>query len=266
MALYGPQLVTNGSFTTDSDWTESPPNWEIVSNTMVWSEDPVTASFSQTISVVQGRSYYVEYESVFIGGPPTTEDLVLSLGGTEQTVSKAIGSHAYTVVAGSGSDISFAITGVSFGSVLSIDNVSVKEISTASTVEAALYDALRLNSDVSGAVSERIYPQIIPQDTDLPAIRYNLIATPYVHHFDGLSDLIPSRFQVSAYSTSYTTAAQLAEYIIDTIDSVTQTIGSIEIAHFMCIDNNDFLDELVGVDQRRIYGRDLDFRIMYRRD
>lgn len=138
-------------------------------------------------------------------------------------------------------------------------------MSEAETIEACIFDLLRFDSTVYGIAANRIYPETIPQGSDRPAVKYNLISAPRDHNFDAMTNLVPARFQITVQATTYTQAAALSNAVIDCLDSKQTTCGNIEIASILCIDENDFTDVSPGTDQLKVYGRDIDFRITYRR-
>ena len=117
---YGPELVTNGDFATDSDWTKG-TGWTISGGKANCDGTQVgNTNIYQSISLVVGKSYKVTYElsNVTFG---SAKIVFGDTGGTLRS-SSGIFTEYYTFVSGS----NFYIQGNStFNG--SIDNVSVKE-------------------------------------------------------------------------------------------------------------------------------------------
>ena len=128
----GTELVTNGDFATDSDWTISGADAASgISGGQAYVESAGSnAHIKQTLSLVQGSVYTISFNLV----SETSNGLAyLQLtGGTTQDIAVAtdlttIGINYFTFVAGNSSTLKFMTYGVD-GHAFTIDNVSVKEI------------------------------------------------------------------------------------------------------------------------------------------
>ena len=89
----------------------------------------------------------------------------------------------------------------------------------------ALLDA---NSDVSAAVSNRIYPITAPQGAALPFIVYDVISTNTIHSKDALEHTM-ARIEVVAYSNSYSEAVTIGRYMQDALNRQSYNSGGIVI-------------------------------------
>ena len=132
------------------------------------------------------------------------------------------------------------------------------------TIEKALWYLLTDHFGVSGFASTRVYPEIIPQNTTFPAVVYNLIAAPRSHHLTGMTDLVPARFQITAYADTYAEMRGISDEIRRALDSIQTTIGTVEIASSLMVDEVDLTERKPGTDKLTKRGRALDFRITYR--
>lgn len=94
------------------------------------------------------------------------------------------------------------------------------------TIEQGLYTHLAADGGVSALVSTRIYPQVIPQDVDLPAIAYQKISAPRDHTHDGPSGLVRARMQITCAGASYAVAKTLSEAVRAALDGFSGTMGS----------------------------------------
>ncbi len=110
----GLDLITNGVFSADSDWTKN--SWTIGSGTA--NATTVSDDLEQTIVIVEGRSYELVFDLTRSAGSVTAK-----IGGTSGTSRSTANTFTETIVAGSGSLIEF--TGVGFTGTL--DNVVLKE-------------------------------------------------------------------------------------------------------------------------------------------
>ena len=79
-------------------------------------------------------------------------------------------------------------------------------------VEQVLRKVLVDDSDVSGVVSTRVFPNYVPQGESLPAIVYNLDDTKPIAHLSGRSGVVAD-FEVLCLADGYGTAKDLAEKV-----------------------------------------------------
>jgi hypothetical protein len=84
----------------------------------------------------------------------------------------------------------------------------------ASTVQA-IRDELVANAAVIALVSDRIFPQVIPQGTSMPAVVITLISEIPITSFTGLQEtnLKQARVQIDSYATTYLQAHEIATAI-----------------------------------------------------
>ncbi len=123
----GDELVTNGSFDTDSDWNLG-TGWTIDDGKAVATNSPNSERLQQNNVLVVGKTYKVTYEITEIsqGG------FRGYVGGTNLTTRSTVGIYTETLVAPLNDVLYIRTIGTTTGS---IDNVSVKEV-RATTVEA----------------------------------------------------------------------------------------------------------------------------------
>ncbi|RKY09845.1 MAG: hypothetical protein DRP56_02080 [Planctomycetota bacterium] len=117
---YGPELVTNGGFDTDTAWTKG-GDWAWLNGTMrLYSSEQ--GVLSQSLPVVAGTAYEISYDNVLNFSPDT---IVGYLGGQSFAVSLA--ANAVAVVCGS-SDSLIRFEVASATGVIILDDVSVRKI------------------------------------------------------------------------------------------------------------------------------------------
>jgi len=76
-----------------------------------------------------------------------------------------------------------------------------------------IYEELTRNPAVAALVSTRIYPGMIPQDADLPAIAYQQISNPPTYSHSGNSGLWNARVQLICVAANYLAAHALSETV-----------------------------------------------------
>ena len=117
------ELVTNGNFATDSDWTKE-TGWSIVGGNLIATSVSGTAAYQVGSGLVSGKKYQVQFEITEY----TTGAIGLraGTGATLQTFN-SIGVHYADMVASGALQIRFDVSGTT---TLKVDNVSVKEVIT----------------------------------------------------------------------------------------------------------------------------------------
>ncbi len=74
------------------------------------------------------------------------------------------------------------------------------------TIEEAVYSRLTDDGAVAAQVGTRVYPLVIPQDVDLPAIAYQVISSEAKWSHSGPSGLTQTRVQLTIVADDYATA------------------------------------------------------------
>lgn len=123
----GPELVVNGGFDTDTDWTDVPESssWLIETGRLIFlAVSPGSFTKEQTISITPGKSYQVSVDTVHWSNGNI---ISVFLGGTEIVLSAV--SYSGIVEAGAtDSKIRFVGTAIAPESLDKFDNVSVREV------------------------------------------------------------------------------------------------------------------------------------------
>ena len=119
----GSELVTNGDFATDSDWTKG-TGWTIANGIATYDGTAGTSAITQADVIEVGKTYKVTIEVISNEG---TGANTIFLGGTVLNGSHlSVGTHTF-YGATSNTNVKLNIYGRS-GEVFQIDNVSVKEV------------------------------------------------------------------------------------------------------------------------------------------
>ena len=78
------------------------------------------------------------------------------------------------------------------------------------TLEENLITELEAAAPVTALVGTRIFPVILPQNTTLPAITYQVVTTVLMPTLDGESGLENALFQIDCWAAGYAAAKDLA--------------------------------------------------------
>jgi len=118
-----PELVTNGGFDTDTDWTKqgTTPGWSIAGG-VASADNDTNADLVQDIGAIPGNTYRVTYTILnYVKG-----NVAAVVGGTGGGQTPANGTYVKDIIAGSANS-NFLIRGGSDHQ-FDVDNVSVKEV------------------------------------------------------------------------------------------------------------------------------------------
>lgn len=147
----GPELVTNGTFDTNTDWSFQnaiAPGWAISGGVLRFDKDALhlgsTGDFTyQSILVETGKTYTISYtlnviDAVFGTG------VTISIGNVSATPRLTSGNYSEALVMDDGDPVLLILMGNIGQGSLTIDNVSVKEgtADTESTIMSEIDDSL----------------------------------------------------------------------------------------------------------------------------
>ena len=97
-------------------------------------------------------------------------------------------------------------------------------------LEEAIYSILSNDATVSGLVSARIYPMLVPQEQSLPAIAYQEISAPdrfYAH--DGPVGIARKRIQITAVAERYASLKDTLAAIRGALSGYSDTVATVKI-------------------------------------
>jgi len=123
----GPELVTNGDFATDSNWTKG-TGWSIANGKASRTAQSGSTACDQSISLIAGKKYKIVYTLTISAGSFNVRfSGTTNVNGLSRTTS---GTYVDYLVAATGNN-TFRLVGANGSFVGSIDNVSVKEVTDA---------------------------------------------------------------------------------------------------------------------------------------
>ena len=130
----GAEEVTNGDFATDSDWDKT-GTWSIESNYATSNANGITQYLGQDVGIVNGRTYKITYTVL---SNSLNNDRLLMSGTSSFTsiqIPSSIGQNTVYLTASqtpsSGYDVRFANSATNTSGIITLDNVSVKEYTSA---------------------------------------------------------------------------------------------------------------------------------------
>ena len=129
---YGKDLVTNGDFTSDSDWSKD-VGWTIDESNQVavCAAGAVNAVISQSVPITAGKTYRVSYN---ISTASTGASITPSLGGVNLITRTNSGTYTEEITAINTNDLAFLGNTAASGAVW-LDNVTVQELGTTDSLE-----------------------------------------------------------------------------------------------------------------------------------
>jgi hypothetical protein len=128
---YGDELITNGTFDTDSDWSDPQNNWTISDGVASMATTPsYTPFFQYGLGTEQGKRYVLTFDVIALDGNLKVDTCFPDGGGIGNDtyyVVSTTGRHTWYFTGATGSD-GIGMSRHTVASSCTIDNVSVKEI------------------------------------------------------------------------------------------------------------------------------------------
>ncbi|NNF65985.1 MAG: DUF3168 domain-containing protein [Gammaproteobacteria bacterium] len=127
------------------------------------------------------------------------------------------------------------------------------------SAETGIYTHLSTDGNIIALVGTRIYPEWMPQESDMPAIVFSLTSAPREPNFDGPSAYVDRRYQLDCYASTYSAAKSLADAVRVSLDGVTGTLGGENVQLVSLEDERDLSDIEGDTAYRRV---SMDFLIV----
>ena len=86
------------------------------------------------------------------------------------------------------------------------------------------------NAGVSALVSDRVGPAPLPQDSEQPAVTYQIISRTAQYTHRGPAGLTRPRIQVDCWSTTYSESQQLAEQVRLALSGFRGQMGDVSVS------------------------------------
>lgn len=134
---------------------------------------------------------------------------------------------------------------------------------TADTIEEAIKTKLS-DATITAVVDLRVYPDILPQDTTLPAITYQQIGGFRGQVMDGVDGMVNARYQINCWDDTYEGARYLANVVNAVLNSFSGVVGTVKIFSMVFELEGDILNMSENTEVTKTYGKRLDFRIWFK--
>jgi hypothetical protein len=125
-------LVTNGTFDTDSDWSTT-STWDIVNNQAEAIGNGISQYIQQDFSITNGNVYKFSYEIIENTLNGNGASLSSSGGFGSVSLSNVVGTHTEYITASNDAAtyaLKIGVSGTATTGTIKIDNISVKEVKT----------------------------------------------------------------------------------------------------------------------------------------
>lgn len=94
------------------------------------------------------------------------------------------------------------------------------------SAEADLYTTLSGDTSVMSLVDDRVYPDVVPQDRDLPAVAYSRVGTEYVNSIHGAALAQRATLEVFCMAARREDAEEICDAVSDAVrPSAFVTVG-----------------------------------------
>ena len=126
------------------------------------------------------------------------------------------------------------------------------------TIEEALKTYLLSQTLITDIVENRIYPIVLPQGTELPALSYFQVSNPVQHEVD----IAYPRFQLSSWAEKYSEAKALTNAGKEVLQRYKGKMGGasgVKVIQIVFLNSFDIYDPETG-----IYHIPADYKIIYR--
>lgn len=128
-------------------------------------------------------------------------------------------------------------------------------------LEDGLYAYLAGDPAVSAIVGDRIFPNVVPEGTIIPAIRYQRITTSREYTHDPFSEThawVSATVQIDSWFSSALGAMELGEAVMLALSGFHGDMEGVLIGAVFNIRESDTYDP-----QKKLHGRSQDYRFTY---
>lgn len=130
-------------------------------------------------------------------------------------------------------------------------------------IEAAIYSRATTHAGLAALIGTRCHPEVLPQQSVLPAITYQRISTPRRHTMGVVPPMAHPRFQFDCFAATYLDVTTLAAQVRAAFSRWSGTVGGVEVLDARLDNEIDHPPALLGTstEMRRV---SLDFIIDHR--
>ncbi len=134
---------------------------------------------------------------------------------------------------------------------------------TDNTIETAITSIFLADSDITDMITDRIYPNYVPQGKAVPAISYQQISGVRDSDLDEPIELVNSRWQINVWAETMAEVRQLANYCRLAFNGSAGTVNTVKISFVELENEGDIPSIRPGTDKLTRYGKRMDFRVWF---
>ena len=139
----------------------------------------------------------------------------------------------------------------------------IRVVENVSTIENAIYTMLTGDVTTAAIVTDRVFPNILPQGQLMPCLTFQQISGPRDLTANGPSGLVFARYQINAWARTYKSAKELAMAVRLVMNGFSGTIDSVQIQLIKLSGEGDIPVMPAGTDVLMRFGKRLDFTICF---
>lgn len=128
-------------------------------------------------------------------------------------------------------------------------------------LETGLYAYLKNDPAITALVGDRIFPNVVPEGTILPNIRYQRITTSREETHDPFGEMfayVRATVQIDSWMTSAEGAMEVGEAVMLALSGFHGDMEGVRIGRVHNIRESDTYDQ-----QKKLHGRSQDFEFSY---
>lgn len=134
-------------------------------------------------------------------------------------------------------------------------------VETRNYIGEAIYSILYNDDEVKALVSTRIYPNLLPESTTLPALTYQELTAFRQYVMTGPIGMARFRFQINCRASTYAEVDELSIEVRKALDGYSGIVENQYIHFVEMLDESDTLENIAGLDVIKKYGKRSDFYI-----
>ncbi len=114
-------------------------------------------------------------------------------------------------------------------------------------IEKGLVSFILDQSDITAHISNRIYPVMLPQGYNLPALSYQRISGDRLQGLTGPVNKGHPRIRIYCFAHTYSKVKQLAEDVRQSLDGYSGTMGSVQVGNVTIEGERDDFEETTEI-------------------
>ncbi len=131
------------------------------------------------------------------------------------------------------------------------------------TIEKALFDYMSNHATITTQVSDRIYPEVAPEQTTYPFITFTINTEAHDHYMEGASGLANPNIQIDVWAGKVSDRAITTEAVRASMDGFRGLMDDMEIRNCFLVDKTNFMEPSQEGEGKPIYRASMDFSIWH---